>query len=196
MPTRHGSTHPGGVLRSATVEDIPQILRLVRALAEYEREADAVEATDDLYARSLFPPGGEPIAYAEVAEVDGTVVGVALWYTTFSTWTGRPGIWLEDLFVEPEHRGSGIGTALLTRLAGICVERDYRRLDWSVLDWNTPSIGFYESLGAVALDEWQQYRLHGAALASLAGGDGRLSAGLRAGSPRPGPGGSGSASAV
>jgi GNAT superfamily N-acetyltransferase len=158
------------VLRSATLEDIPELLRLVLALAEYEREPDAVEATQDLYARWLFPPEGAPMAYAEVAEVYGRLVGLALWYTTFSTWTGSPGIWLEDLFVEPEHRGSGVGKALLTRLAKICVERDYRRLEWWVLKWNTPSIDFYESLGAVAMDEWQRYRLDGAALVLVGGG--------------------------
>jgi len=160
VPDRSASV----VLRTATAADVPGILRLVHALAAYERAADAVEATTELYKRWLFPIEDVPTAYAEVAEVDGRVVGMALWYTTFSTWTGRPGIWLEDLFVEPEHRGSGIGKALPGRLAEICVQRDYRRLEWWVLKWNAPSITFYESLGAVAMDEWRHYRLDGAAL--------------------------------
>lgn len=155
------------MLRSATSADIPDLLRLVRALAEYEREPESAQATDELYRAALFPGQGAPVAYAEVAEVDGAVVALALWFPTFSTWTGRPGIWLEDLFVEPGHRGTGIGTALLTRLARICVERDYTRLEWSVLTWNAPSIAFYEALGAVALTEWQQYRLDGGALRAL-----------------------------
>jgi len=154
-------------LRAATAADIPDLLRLVHALAQYERAPEAVEATAELYAQWLFPADGTPTAYTEVAEAKGRVVGIALWYTTFSTWTGRPGIWLEDLFVEPEHRGSGIGKALLHRLAEICVQRDYRRLEWWVLKWNAPSISFYESLGAVAMDEWQHYRLDGAALAQV-----------------------------
>jgi len=152
-------------LRSATRADIPEILRLVRELADYEREPEAVEATEELYGRWLFPTHGTPTAYTEVAEVQGRVVAIALWYPTFSTWTGSPGIWLEDLFVEPDHRGAGIGRALLRRLAGVCQERGYRRLEWWVLGWNTPSIEFYEALGAVAMDEWRHYRLDGAALA-------------------------------
>jgi GNAT superfamily N-acetyltransferase len=158
------------VLRSAAPGDVPELLRLVRALAVYEREPDAVEATHDLYVRWLFPAAGAPVAYAEVAAVDERLVGLALWYTTFSTWLGRPGIWLEDLFVEPGVRGSGVGRALLTRLARICVDRDYRRLEWWVLNWNTPSIEFYESLGAVPMDEWQHFRLDGTALAQVGGG--------------------------
>lgn len=161
---------PGFTLRPAVHTDIPNILRLVRALADYEREPDAVEATEELYARWLFPEDGVPTAYTELAVVDGQIIGMALWYTTFSTWTGRPGIWLEDLFVQPEHRGLGAGKALLARLAEICVERDYRRLEWWVLKWNAPSIEFYESLGALAMDEWQHYRLDGAALAQVGSG--------------------------
>lgn len=155
------------MLRAATEADVPELLRLVHGLAEYEREPDAVQATEVLYLRSLFPADGPPVAYAEVAEVGGRVVALALWFPTFSTWTGRPGIWLEDLFVEPEHRGAGVGAALLRRLAAICVERDYRRLEWSVLKWNTPAVDFYLSLGAHAMDEWQQYRLDGDALRAL-----------------------------
>ena len=160
---------PPWVLRSATHEDVPELLRLVRALAEYERDPDAVEATEALYLRWLFPARAAPVAYAEVAEADQRLAGLALWYPTFSTWTGRPGIWLEDLFVEPEHRGAGVGRALLTRLAKICVDRGYGRLEWWVLKWNTPAVDFYESLGAVAMDEWQHYRLDGTALAQVGG---------------------------
>jgi GNAT superfamily N-acetyltransferase len=155
------------VLRGATPADIPEILRLVHGLAEYEREPDAVEATPDLYARHLFPAAGPPAAYAEVADLGGRLVGLALWFPTFSTWTGRPGIWLEDLYVEPEHRGAGLGRALFVRLARICGERGYGRLDFSVLRWNAPALGFYARLGAVELTEWQQYPLDGEALRAL-----------------------------
>ena len=107
---------------------------------------------------------------AEVTDADGNrqLVGMAVWYVTFSTWLGRHGVWLEDLFVQPEHRGSGLGTALLARLAGICVERGYGRLEWWVLNWNEPSIGFYRSLGAVPQEEWTVFRLDGDALTALA----------------------------
>ncbi|GAB3262426.1 GNAT family N-acetyltransferase [Alteromonas gracilis] len=153
-------------VRPARPEDVPAILRLVHALAAYEREAEAVEATEDDFARVLF--GATPTAWCHVAEVDGEVVGIAVWYLSFSTWTGGNGIWLEDLFVLPEHRGAGLGQALLAALAGVCVERGYRRLEWWVLDWNEPSIGFYRSLGAEAMDEWTTYRLTGEALDGLA----------------------------
>lgn len=112
---------------------------------------------------------GEQVSlYGLVAEVDGHVVGFAVWFRNFSTWRGRHGIYLEDLFVAPEHRGSGLGTALLAALARECVTRDYPRLEWWVLDWNAPSIAFYRSLGAVAMDEWTVFRLTGDALAQLA----------------------------
>lgn len=153
-------------VRPARREDVPAILRLVHALAEYEREAEAVEATEDDFTQVLF--GATPTAWCHVAEVDGQVVGIAVWYLSFSTWTGGNGIWLEDLFVLPEHRGAGLGQALLAALAQVCVERGYRRLEWWVLDWNEPSIGFYRSLGAEAMDEWTTYRLTGEALDGLA----------------------------
>lgn len=155
-------------MRSATEADLPDILDLVHGLAEYEREPDAVEADLEDFAQALFPLTGAPTAYADLAVRGEVVVGMAIWFTTFSTWTGRPGIWLEDLFVRPTERGSGAGTALLARLAQICRERDYRRLEWAVLRWNTPSIGFYEALGAQAQAEWERYRLSGAALGALA----------------------------
>ena len=161
-------SHPA--IRPATPADLPDILRLVHELAAYEREPDAVEATEEDFAAVLFPTDGEPTAFCHVAEGrEGRVVGIALWFLTFSTWTGRQGIHLEDLFVEPRHRGSGLGKALLTELARECRERGYRRLEWSVLRWNAPSIAFYESLGAQPQTEWETYRLDGDALDRLAG---------------------------
>lgn len=155
-------------VREATPEDLPDILRLVHALAVYEKEPDAVEATEADFAAVMFPSDGHPNTFGLIAEADGQVIGIAIWFHTFSTWTGKNGIWLEDLFVSPEHRGSGAGKALLGRLAQICQERGYTRLEWCVLKWNTPSIGFYESLGAKAQDEWETYRLDGAALKDFA----------------------------
>jgi GNAT superfamily N-acetyltransferase len=166
-------------IREARLADVPAIVALVRALAEYEREPDAVEATKEHFAAALFPDdAGAARSHALVAEVvddDGRahVVGMAVWYVTFSTWTGRHGIWLEDLFVQPEHRGSGLGKALLARLAGIAVERGYRRLEWWVLRWNSPSIAFYDALGATPMDEWVHYRVDGPPLHELAARDRR-----------------------
>ena len=154
-------------IRAATPDDVPAILGLVRDLAAYEREPDAVEATEDHVRAALFPEGGAPTTYAHVAEVDGEVVGMAVWFVTYSTWTGVNGIWLEDLFVQPGHRGSGLGRKLLATLARTCVERGYRRLEWTVLDWNEPSLAFYRSLGAVRLEEWTTHRLSGDALTAL-----------------------------
>jgi GNAT superfamily N-acetyltransferase len=154
-------------IREATPDDVPAILRLVRELAIYEKEPDAVEATEEHFRMALFPVSGTPTTFAHVAEVDGEVVGMAIWYLTFSTWTGVNGIWLEDLFVEPSHRGSGLGRELLATLARTCVERGYQRLEWWVLDWNEPSIGFYRSLGAVPQDEWTVFRMDGQALSDL-----------------------------
>lgn len=156
-------------IRPAVRGDVPVILELVHALADYEREPDAVEATPDDLARALFPESGAAHTSCHVAEVDGEVVGMAVWFLTFSTWTGRNGIWLEDLFVLPEHRGTGLGKALLAALAQVCVERGLPRLEWTVLDWNTPSVEFYRSLGASALAEWTTQRLVGDDLARLAG---------------------------
>lgn len=159
-------SHPD--IRRATAADIPDILRLVHDLAVYEKEPDAVEATEEDFAAALFPTKGEATAFCHVAEAgegsDRRVVAIALWYLTFSTWTGRNGIHLEDLFVEPRHRGSGLGKALLAELARECRERGFRRLEWSVLRWNAPSIAFYESLGAQAQTEWETYRLDGSGL--------------------------------
>jgi GNAT superfamily N-acetyltransferase len=160
-------------VREATPADLSDILRLVHELAIYEKEPDKVEATEAHFAGVLFPESGEPTAFCHIAEVDvdgvRRVVGIAVWFLSFSTWTGVNGIWLEDLFVEPEHRGSGLGQELLRTLARVCLDRGYRRLEWWVLDWNTPSIGFYESLGAVGQDEWTTFRIDGDALTRLGG---------------------------
>ena len=158
-------------IRDATAADIPDLLRLVHDLAAYEKQPDAVEATPGMYAAALFPADGStPTTRALVAEVDGAVVGMAIWYLTFSTWTGVNGIWLEDLYVDPSQRGSGLGTALLRRLAQLCGENGWKRLEWWVLTWNEPSIAFYRSLGSVPQEEWEVHRVDGAALAQLGAG--------------------------
>jgi GNAT superfamily N-acetyltransferase len=155
------------VIRPARPADIPVIHALIRDLAAYERSLDQVTATaDDLRAALLAP---QPSLFAHVAEQDGEVVGFALWFLSYSTWTGRHGIYLEDLYVTPRRRGHGHGRALLAELARICVQRGYPRLEWWVLDWNTPARGFYASLGAAAMNEWTVHRLTGPALAALAG---------------------------
>lgn len=156
---------PPGI-RPAVADDVPDLLRLIHALAAYEREPDAVEASEDDLRRELF--GADPSASALVAEVDGVVVGTAVWFRTFSTWTGTPGIHLEDLFVDPVARGRGLGKALLAGLASIAVARGHRRVEWAVLDWNAPAIAFYRSLGAASMDEWTTNRLSGPALDALA----------------------------
>ncbi|MDT9701769.1 GNAT family N-acetyltransferase [Streptomyces sp. P17] len=155
------------MIRTATPADIPVIHALVRELAEYEKAPDEAEATEEQLHEALF--GDRPAAYAHMAVDDttGEPVGFALWFLNFSTWRGVHGIYLEDLYVRPTARGAGHGKALLTELARICVERGYRRLEWSVLDWNTPSIAFYESLGARPQDEWTVYRLTDEALVTL-----------------------------
>ena len=155
------------MIRTAAPDDVPVLLELVRELAVYEKEPDAVEATEDLLAAALFGPS--PVASCHVAEVDGAVVGFALWYVSFSTWQGRPGLWLEDLFVRPAARGHGLGKALLQALAQVCIERGYGRFEWWVLDWNVDAQGFYRSLGARAEDDWTVWRVDGAQLRTLAG---------------------------
>ncbi|MFD0900835.1 GNAT family N-acetyltransferase [Actinomadura sediminis] len=154
------------MIRPATTDDVPDILRLVRDLAEYERALHEVKATEEQLRERLF--GDEPKVFANVAEHDGRVVGFALWFLTFSTWNGTHGIYLEDLYVEPDVRGRGYGRLLLTELARIADERGYERVEWSVLNWNEPAIGFYEALGARPQDEWTVYRLTGEALAHCA----------------------------
>jgi len=155
-------------IRPAVVDDVPAVLGLIRELAEYEKALHEVVATEEQLRESLFPAERDAAAFAHVAEVDGEVVGVALWFLTFSTWTGTHGIYLEDLVVTSSQRGSGLGQELLRTLADICAERGYERLEWVVLDWNAPSIGFYESLGAVVQEGWDRYRLDGPALRALA----------------------------
>ncbi|GAB4011677.1 GNAT family N-acetyltransferase [Nocardioides ultimimeridianus] len=155
------------MIREATPADVPEVLGLIRALATYEREPDAVVTTEADLHRWVF--GEDAVASVLVAEDEGRVVGIALWFRSYSTWTGQPGIYLEDLFVEPEHRGSGLGKQLLAALARIAVERGYPRVEWAVLDWNQPSIDFYDALGARPQDDWKTYRLAGDALAALGG---------------------------
>jgi GNAT superfamily N-acetyltransferase len=153
---------PMTTIRSAKVDDCGTILGFIRALAEYEKLTHACVATEELIRDNLFGP--RPAAEVLIAWVNEQPVGFALFFTTFSTFLGKPGIWLEDLFVLPNSRGAGVGKQLLKRVAGLAVERGYGRLEWSVLDWNEPSIGFYKSMGAVAMDEWTTYRLTGDAL--------------------------------
>ncbi|WP_106399660.1 GNAT family N-acetyltransferase [Actinocorallia populi] len=154
------------MIRPAVPEDVTTVLRFVRELAEYERELDQVEATEEDLKRALFGPS--PAVFAHIAEdEEGEPVGFALWFLNFSTWTGRHGIYLEDLYVTPEARGGGYGKALLAELARIAVERGYARYEWACLDWNEPSIRFYKSLGAEAMTAWTGYRLSGRALQAI-----------------------------
>ena len=157
----------GAVLRAARPGDEAGILACIQALAVYEREPDAVENTVDALGETLF--GTEPRAFCHVVEREGAIVGIAIWFLTYSTWTGRHGIWLEDLYVDEAQRGTGYGTALISSLASVCVERGYSRLEWTVLDWNAPSIAFYRSIGAAPMEEWTTQRLTGDALHALAG---------------------------
>ena len=154
------------MIRPATPEDVPTVARLIRALAEYERLAHAVVLDEGRLREHLFGP--KPCVEVLLAEEAGAVVGFALFFTNYSTFLARPGIYLEDLFVEPAHRGKGHGKALLQALARLVVERGGGRLEWSVLDWNEPSIRFYKSLGAVPMNEWTVYRLADDALRALA----------------------------
>ena len=154
-------------IRFACPEDVATILRFVRELAEFEREADKVVATEELLHEAMY--GERPVAEAVIAERDGAPLGMALFFHNFSTWTGWRGLYLEDLYVTPEARGSGVGGALLRHLAAIAVDRGCTRFEWAVLDWNAPSIAFYDSLGAATMDEWTVRRMTGEALTRLAG---------------------------
>ncbi|MBW4778165.1 GNAT family N-acetyltransferase [Rhodococcoides fascians] len=154
------------MIRRATEDDVSAICGLVHELAEYEKASSLCTVRDDHLRSALF--GENPSVFAHVAEHDGVVVGCALWFLNFSTWDGVNGIYLEDLYVQPDARGHGFGTALLAALAAECEANGYTRLTWSVLDWNTPSIGFYRALGAQAQDEWTTFRLTDGALRDLA----------------------------
>jgi GNAT superfamily N-acetyltransferase len=174
-------------VRPVRPDDVPDLVRLVRELAAYERAEHEVRLTEEQLTAALF--GDSPALFGHVATAgdgagdgtgdgtghgtgDGAVVGLALWFLNFSTWRGTHGVYLEDLYVSPAHRGTGLGRELLRTLAAVCVERGYSRLEWSVLDWNTPSIDFYRAAGAVPMDDWTVFRLTDDALARF-GGAGR-----------------------
>ncbi|HXP21469.1 MAG TPA: GNAT family N-acetyltransferase [Streptosporangiaceae bacterium] len=154
------------MIRPAVPADVLRISELIRELADYERSLDRAVATADDLRAALFGP--DPAVFAHVAVDEGDVAGFALWFLNYSTWLGRHGIYLEDLYVTPSRRGRGIATALLGELAAICVERGYGRLEWWVLDWNEPALGFYSSIGAEPMSEWTVHRLTGEALTGLA----------------------------
>ena len=157
-------------VRSIRPDDVPAVVDLVRELADYEKALHEARLTEEQLTGVLF--GDSPalfghVAIAEDGEHEGEVVGMALWFLNFSTWRGTHGIYLEDLYVQPGHRGRGLGKELLRTLAAVCVERGYSRLEWSVLDWNEPALGFYRRIGAVAMDGWTVNRLDGEALSAL-----------------------------
>jgi GNAT superfamily N-acetyltransferase len=154
-------------VRPVRPDDVPAVVGLVRELAEYEKALHEARMTEEQLSAALF--GDSPALFGHVAVADdGAVVGMALWFLNFSTWRGTHGVYLEDLYIQPQHRGSGLGRELLRTLADLCVQRGYDRLEWSVLDWNTPSIEFYESAGAVPMDEWTVFRLTDDALTTFA----------------------------
>jgi GNAT superfamily N-acetyltransferase len=154
------------VIRPARLADVPAIYELIRDLAGYERALSEVTGTEADLRRSLFGP--DPAVFAHVVDDDGEIGGFALWFLNYSTWLCQHGIYLEDLYVKPELRDRGLGRALLAELAALCVERGYGRLEWWVLDWNTPALGFYAALGAAGLTDWTVHRLTGAPLRALA----------------------------
>jgi GNAT superfamily N-acetyltransferase len=155
-------------IREAERSDVEQIYSWIVELAEYERSPEQVKGTPELLERALFGP--KPTAEALIAEVDGEPAGMALFYTTFSTWECLPGLWLEDLYVPPERRRSGVGGALIAHVAAIAVHRGHPRVEWAALDWNAPALEFYEKLGAQRMKEWYMHRLNGATLAQVAQG--------------------------
>lgn len=172
------------MIRAATPADLPVLHAMIRELADYERASDEAKATEAQLRDALFGP--DPAAHALIAADDttGEPAGFALWFRNFSTWTGTPGLYLEDLFVRPQARGAGHGKALLAALAAICVERGWSRFEWSVLDWNEKAIAVYRSIGALPQDEWTVQRLTGQALADLAARAGKPPVG---GDPGAGP---------
>ena len=153
-------------VRPIRPEDVRAVVGLVRELADYEQALDEVRLTEEQLAESLF--GERPALFGHVAVADDEVVGMALWFLNFSTWRGTHGVYLEDLYVRPGHRGSGLGRELLRTLAELCVQRGWSRLEWSVLDWNTPSIDFYRAAGAVPMEGWTVFRLTDEALTGFA----------------------------
>ena len=152
-------------IRSARRDEVTTILDLIKDLADYERAPEQVEATESELLETLF--ADDPKVFCDLVEVDGEIAGMAIWFLNYSTWQGKHGIYLEDLFIRPHHRGKGYGKALLKHLARVCDENGYGRFQWWVLDWNEPAIEFYKSLGAEAMDEWTVYRVSGAPLKNL-----------------------------
>jgi GNAT superfamily N-acetyltransferase len=153
-------------IRPATIADTEEILAMIYELALYEKAPDEAKATREQIVDTFFCQ--DPKVFCEIVEVDGAIAGLAIWFLNYSTWQGKHGIYLEDLFIRPEFRGAGYGKALLKHLASICDDRGYGRFQWWVLDWNEPAIEFYKSLGAVAMDEWTVYRVSEEALTNLA----------------------------
>jgi GNAT superfamily N-acetyltransferase len=156
------------VIRAAVADDVDELVQMIHDLADFERSPQSVQITSRLLGDALFTPS--PTVFAHVAVEHDRVVGMAIWFLTFSTWTGRSGIHLEDLYVRPEARSAGVGRALVTELASMAYRSGHARVEWSVLHWNERALAFYRSLGAEPLDEWIGYRLSGAALATLAAG--------------------------
>ena len=152
-------------IRPARQEEVRVVLQLIHDLAVYEKAPNEVEATEKELLETIFT--SDPKVFCDLVEVDGEIAGMAIWFLNYSTWQGKHGIYLEDLFIKPEYRGRGYGKALLKHLAKICDDKGYGRFQWWVLDWNSPAIEFYRSLGAVAMDEWTVYRVSGQALKEL-----------------------------
>ena len=152
-------------IRPARQEEVGVVLQLIHDLAVYEKAPNEVEATEKKLLETIF--SSDPKVFCDLVEVDGEIAGMAIWFLNYSTWQGKHGIYLEDLFIKPEYRGRGYGKALLKHLAKICDDKGYGRFQWWVLDWNSPAIEFYRSLGAVAMDEWTVYRVSGQALKEL-----------------------------
>lgn len=153
-------------IRPATIDDTDEILTMIYELALYEKAPDEAKATREQIIESFF--SSDPKVFCEIVEIDGAIAGFAIWFLNYSTWQGKHGIYLEDLFIRPQYRGTGYGKRLLKHLAQICEEKGYGRFQWWVLDWNQPAIDFYKSLGAVAMDEWTVYRVSEKALTQLA----------------------------
>ncbi len=152
-------------IRPAKSEEVGEVLQLIQDLAIYEKAPEQVEASKEDLLNTIF--ASDPRVFCDLVEVDGQIAGMAIWFLNYSTWQAKHGIYLEDLFIKPEYRGRGYGKALLKHLAKICDEKGYGRLQWWVLDWNSPAIEFYKSLGAEAMDEWTVYRTSGKALKDL-----------------------------